>query len=264
MSTEIEKASNELQRMANNPSIQKRLESILGARAPQFVSSLITITQSSFQLQKCDPKSIMASAMIAATLDLPINQNLGFAHIVPYSGKAQFQMGYKGFIQLAQRSGQFATMNDLVIPDGVFVSFDPLAEKLELDWSQLNTEADTHGYAFHFRLINGFSKTIYWSRAKVVAHATRFSQAYRAGKKDSPWFTSFDSMALKTVIKHGLSKYAPLSVEMRKALDYDQSIPDLDGNREYPDNPKTTAQGDNSEAIDLPEVDEAELPAESE
>ena len=246
MSTQLaQPASAGIIKLAEQPSIRQRIESVLGARANQFVTSVVQVTQGNATLQKCEPGSILASAMVAATLDLPVNPSLGFAYIVPYAGKAQFQMGYKGFIQLAQRSGQFRRISDVVIPAGVLVSWDPITETLELDWTK-EKAGDPDGYCVYFELVNGFSKRIFWTREKVKAHAEKYSQAYRAQRKDSPWHDGFDGMALKTVIKHALSKYAPLSIDnrMAEAIDKDQSVIDIDGRQEYPDNPALPLQSD--------------------
>ena len=164
--------------ICNSPAILNRFKDIMGKRTPQFISSLISITNDSPQLKKADPNTVISAAMIAATLDLPINKNLGFAWIVPYKGKAQFQIGYKGLIQLAQRSGQFKRLNDAVIPSGAMVSFDPITGDYEVDFSKGDTSKDPDGYLVYMELINGFVKTVYWTREKVHTHAKRFSQAY--------------------------------------------------------------------------------------
>lgn len=197
---------------------KKRFEEVLGARAPQYLASVANAANSP-ALRNCDPKSILAAAFVAATLDLPIDRNLGFAHIVPYKGAASFQMGYKGFVQLALRTGQYRNINDAVIPEGVLVSYDELSGDLQLDWKKKRSDKPM-GYAAFFRLLNGFEKTVYWSREKVEAHARRYSQSF--GNANSPWKSHFDEMAIKTVIKSMLGKYGILSVELQKALAHDQ------------------------------------------
>ena len=117
---------NNISTLCASPAVSKRFEEVLGKRSAQFVSSVISLTNSNKLLSKADPNTVLASAMVAATLDLPINQNLGFAYIVPYGGKAQFQIGYKGLIQLALRSGQFKTLNDFIVPDGALKEFNPM------------------------------------------------------------------------------------------------------------------------------------------
>lgn len=197
---------------------------VMGDKAPQFVASIMQISNSGL-LAKADPRTIIASAYTAACLDLPIEKSLGFAHIVPYAGQAQFQIGFKGLIQLALRSGQYAAMNDFKVNKKAFVSYDARSGELVIDSDKMDEyDEDIAGYAFYFKLIGGFEKTVYWSKAKVEAHATRYSQAYKKGKKDSPWYTQFDAMALKTVIASSLRKYGILSIQMQTALKFDQAV----------------------------------------
>lgn len=222
---------------------QKRFEEILGKRAPQFVSSVLSVGGSLGA--DCEPTSIIASAMTAATLDLPVDKNLGFAWIVPYksNGKksAQFQMGYKGYIQLGLRTGQYERMNARVINAEAFQGWDEVGEPI-IDWSQIDETKPPVGYVFAFKLVNGFTKIAYWPKERVEAHAKRYSQSYK-GKCSSPWDTNFDSMALKTVVKNELSKWGILSIEMVKAIRHDQGIQDsLDGDLKYLD-------GDNDEPM---------------
>lgn len=212
--------------------IKNRIESLLGKRASAFCSTLVSISNQP-QLRDCDPFSVIGSAITAATMDLPINQNLGFAHIVPYNNKngkaAQFQMGYKGFIQLALRTGKYKTINDAVIPHGVLVSYNEVTGELVLDFEKESVGVPD-GYVCYFELINGFHKTIFWSREKVEKHAKQFSQAFRKGY--GPWSDNFDQMALKTVIKAALSKYGILSIEMQTAIERDQAVVTATGNED--------------------------------
>jgi recombination protein RecT len=209
-------------------SVKKKFEEMLGNRAPQFITSVLQIAASNELLSKADPMSIYNSAAVAATLDLPLNNNLGFAYIVPYNAKqkdgtfkvvAQFQMGYKGFIQLAQRSGQFKTISAAPIYEGQLVEMNPLTGFV-FDFSKKGEKII--GYAAYFSLINGFEKTFYMTVEEVTKHAGRFSQTYKKGF--GLWKDEFESMATKTVLKLLLSKFAPLSVEMQKAVLVDQGI----------------------------------------
>jgi len=202
----------------------KPFNEVLGNKAPQFVASIMQVSNSGL-LAKADPRTIIAAAYTAACLDLPIEKSLGFAHIVPYAGKAQFQIGFKGLIQLALRSGQYAAMNDFKVNTKAFVSYDARSGELVIDSDKMDEyDEDIAGYAFYFKLIGGFEKTVYWPKAKVEAHAQRYSQAYKKGKNDSPWFQQFDAMALKTVIANSLRKYGILSIQMQTALKFDQSV----------------------------------------
>ena len=239
----------------SQPSVKARIEQVLGTKSAQFASSLISLAGSNKLLAKADPKSIVSSAMIAATLDLPINQSLGFAYIVPYGQQAQFQLGYKGLIQLAMRSGQFAKLNDFIVPKGALKEYNPMTGELSIDWT-IDGEGEPDGYGVYMQLTNGFEKTVFWPIAKVKAHAKRFSQAYAKGYQ-SPWKTDFDAMALKTVIKATLSKYAPLSIDMQKGIEADQGVIDMDGNISYPDNEKPLVQV-REEAVDPFDAIEAE------
>lgn len=226
--------------------VRQKFEEMLGKRAPQFITSVLQIANSNELLSKADPISIYNSAALAATLDLPLNNNLGFAYIVPYNAKqkdnsykmvAQFQMGYKGFIQLAQRSGQFKTISATPIYEGQLVEMNPLTGFV-FDFSKKGEKVI--GYAAYFALINGFEKTLYMTNEEVQKHASKFSQTYKKGF--GLWKDEFDSMATKTVLKLLLAKFAPLSVEMQKAVLTDQAIikDDTGSEVEYTDHTDVT------------------------
>lgn len=222
-----------IETMLAAPNIRQRFNEMLGARAPQFISSIITVYKGF--TQQVEPSSVIASAAIAATLDLPIEKNLGFAHIVPYSGVAQFQMGFKGYVQLALRSGQYAAMNAVAINQECFGGYDNIGDPI-IRWDLLDETKDAIGYVFAWRLVSGFAKTVYWPKAKVIAHAERFSQAYKKKKADSPWSNNFDAMALKTVISNALRRWGILSVQMQTALKFDQTISkDIDAEPQHED-----------------------------
>jgi recombination protein RecT len=217
--------SNSIKSILDNPIIKKRFEEVLNKRAPQYMSSIINLVNGDTNLKKCDCMSIIASAMVAATLDLPIDKNLGFAWIIPYNDKAQFQMGYKGYIQLAMRTGQYKTINAIEVYEGDIKRVNRLTGEVEFD--ETNTKQEKIiGYIAYFRLINGFEKTFYMPVEKMEKHAKRYSQTYKSNKdyivKNSKWSTDFDAMALKTVLKLLLSKYGILSVEMQTAIAADQ------------------------------------------
>ena len=219
--------------------VRKKFEELLGKRAPQFITSVLQIAASNDLLAKADPMSIYNAAAMAATLDLPLNNSLGFAYIVPYNDRknnkcsAQFQIGYKGFIQLAQRSGQFKTISATPIYEGQLIEMDAL-RGFKFDFTKKASEK-VIGYAALFALINGFEKTLYMSVEDINKHAGKYSQTFKKGF--GVWKDDFDSMACKTVTKLLLSKYAPLSVEMQKATITDQAIikDDTGTNLEYVD-----------------------------
>lgn len=209
--------------------VKKRFSEMLGKRAPQFITSVLQITASNDLLSKADPISIYNSAAVAATLDLPLNNNLGFAYIVPYNNKqkdgsfktvAQFQLGYKGFIQLAQRSGQFRTIAAAPIFDGQLIESNPLTG-FRFDFTKKTSDVII-GYAAFFQLLNGFEKTLFMTTEELKKHGVKYSQTYKKGF--GLWKDDFDGMAIKTVIKLLLSKFAPLSIEMQKAVITDQAF----------------------------------------
>lgn len=210
-------------------SVQKKFEELLGKRATGFITSVLQAVASSDMLSKADPVTVFSAAATAATLDLPINQNLGFAYLIPYNLKqkdgtfkvvAQFQMGYKGFIQLAQRSGQFKTISATPVYEGQLIEQNPLTGFV-FDFSQ-KTSDKIIGYAAYFQLLNGFEKTLYMTVDELKKHGTRFSKSFKKGH--GLWKDDFESMATKTVLKLLLSKYAPLSVDMKNAVISDQSM----------------------------------------
>lgn len=200
--------------LLNSYSVKKRFEEILEKRAPQYMSSIINLVNSDTNLQKCDPMSVISSAMVAATLDLPVDKNLGYAWIVPYGNRAQFQLGYKGYVQLALRTGKYRAINAIPIREGELIKWNPLTEELVVDFEQRKSDAII-GYAGYFELVNGFRKTVYWSKEEIEAHRKRFS------KSDFGWKNDYDAMALKTVIRNMLSKWGILSIEMQEAYSRD-------------------------------------------
>jgi len=222
----------------NNPVMVKRFEQILDKNAGGFIASLISIVNNSDQLQRCNKLEILAAATKAASLKLPIEPNLGFAYIIPFKNtkkdkyEAQFQIGYKGFIQLALRSGQIKRLNALAIYEGQLISFDPLTEKLDFDFDKKESQK-LIGFACYLELINGFNKTVYWPAENMNKHALRYSQAFKAGF--GPWKDDFEKMGLKTVIKNVLSKFAPLSTDLQEGIKFDQSVINENDDPEYID-----------------------------
>jgi recombination protein RecT len=216
--------------------VKKKFAEILGNKSAGFITSVLSAVNSNALLKNATPNSVYMAAMMAAALDLPVNQNLGFAYIIPYNSKvkgengepdkwvtaAQFQMGYKGFIQLAQRSGQYKTISAAPVYEGQLISEDPL-KGFEFNWKAPKTEKII-GYAGYFALINGFEKTLYMSVEELQKHGQKYSKTY--SQSSSKWKTDFEAMAMKTVIKLLLSKFAPLSVDtvMQKAIVADQAV----------------------------------------
>lgn len=212
--------------------VKRKFREMLGKRATSFITSVLHITAQNQLLAQADPMSVYQAAAVAATLDLPLNQNLGFAYIVPYNqsykdeqGKwqkkqvAQFQMGYKGFIQLAQRSGQFKSIYAAPIYAGQVLSENPL-EGYEFDFTKKSDVII--GYAAKFKLLNGFEATWYMTTEQLKKHGAKYSKTFSNDK--GLWNTDFEGMASKTVLKLLLSKFAPLSVDMQRAVISDQSV----------------------------------------
>lgn len=260
--------------------VKKKFTEVLGQKAPQFLASLSNAVIGSAQLQKCDATSIMSAAFVAATYDLPIDSNLGFAAIVPYNNskwnpqtrqkeshmEAQFQIMYKGFIQLAIRSGYYKRMNYAVVYEDELKSYNPITGDIVFveDFSQCTLRAQgveetVAGYYARFELVTGYVQELFMSRQAVDNHAKKYSQAYRydlrEGKKSSKWSTDFQSMALKTVIKQLLSKWGILSVDMQRAIQDDQKVYDESGNGNYSDNQPDLIEAKN--VFDEPQPDEA-------
>lgn len=205
--------------MLSNESVKLRFKEILGQKAPGFISSILSVTNSNTLLQKAEPQSIMNAAVIAATLDLPINGSLGFAYIVPYKDQAQFQIGYKGLVQLAMRSGQYKTINVAEVYEGEIKSENRFTGEYEFGEK---TSDKVVGYMAYFRLTNGFEKYMYMTREEAERHGKKYSQTFKRGI--GLWATDFDAMAKKTVLKMLLSKFGILSIEMQRGIQFDQSI----------------------------------------
>ena len=230
-----------LKQLLNSASIKRRFEELLDKSAPSFISSILTIVNSNEKLQKCDPKSILAAAGIAAALKLPINPSLGFAHIVPYKGQAQFQMGWRGYVQLAMRSGLYRTLNSGAVREGQITDIDFVTGEIIRGEKISDTIV---GYVAYMELVNGFRKSLYMSVEELQAHAEKYSQSYaydiRSGRKSSVWSTNFDAMAKKTVLKKLLSNFGIISIDQQSAalataLQADQAVVTEDGFR-YVDN----------------------------
>jgi recombination protein RecT len=225
--------TNQVQSLLSSDGVKNRLNEILGKKASTFATSVMQIIKSNALLANAEPNSVVGAAMTAATLDLPLNNNIGFAYIIPFNTKnpdgsktvkAQFQIGYKGFIQLAQRSGQFKTINVSEVKEGEISSRDRLSGEIDFNWIQDDGERlkrKTIGYLGYFRLLNGFEKTMFMSIDELNAHGKKFSKTFT--NQYGLWKTDFDSMAQKTVIKLLLSKYAPLSIDMATAVQTDQA-----------------------------------------
>lgn len=253
-------AITKFQGLLSQSDIKKRFDDALGKKAPMFMSNLVTMMSTNSELQKCEPSSIISSALMSASMDLPITPGLGFSAIIPYwdnkskTMKAQYQVMKRGYIQLAQRTGLFETIHVTEVYEGELVSHDRFTGEMKFDQTK-KTSDKVIGYVSYFKLINGFCKYFYMSEKEVEKHARKYSKSFQKGfGKWADKEDGFTQMALKTVLKLNLSSWAPLSVDtnLQKAVIYDQTeIKDLDGNDyEYFDN-ENTEQPSQKEVIDI-------------
>lgn len=223
--TPVDKLKNTL----SQSSVKKQFENALGDNTPLFVASMIDLYSSDGTLQNCNPNDVVKEALKAATLKLPINKSMGFAYVVPYkSGKQQvpqFQIGYRGYIQLAMRTGQYRFINSDAVYEGELTRVDKLTG--EIDLSGEATSDKVVGYFAMIETVNGFRKVIYKTMNQIEAHAKQYSKAYqydlRSKKEASPWSTNFDAMAKKTLIRELLGKYGIMSVEMVSAFSKEEA-----------------------------------------
>lgn len=209
--------------LMHSPAVVGKLNEVWNSpqMANSFMSSVISVANGNPQLRNAEPMSIIGAAMVAATMQLQVIPTLGQCYIIPYGKKAQFQVGYLGLLQLCQRSGQFKKILAAPVHEGEYVSGDEFDEEYVFDKKQKKSDK-VIGYMAKFELLNGFTKVAYWDIEKVKAHATKFSQSFRAGF-NSPWKSDFDAMAQKTVLK-SILKFAPKSIEMQNAVTFDQSV----------------------------------------
>lgn len=230
----------------NNDAIKKQIAQVVGGKnGTRFIASVISAVQNNQELQKCTNSSILSAALLGESLQLSPSPQLGQYYMVPFRNsktketEAQFQLGYKGYIQLTLRSGQYRKLNVLAIKEGELISYDPLNEEIEVRLIEDEAErenAETVGYYAMFEYINGFRKTLYWSKAKMEAHAEKYSMGYRAHKGFTFWEKDFDGMAYKTMLRQLISKWGIMSIDMMSTLDSDMAVIRADGSKEYVDN----------------------------
>lgn len=246
----------------NSDGIMQKFQQLLGKKSVGFITSVLQIVANNEKLAVCDVQSLYNAAATAATLDLPINPNLQFAHIVPYKqwrevdgnrfqiSIAEFQCGWRGYIQLGQRTGQYSTINVTDVREGEVKKFDRLTGDVVFEWVDDEEERNKKkiiGYVSYFRLKSGFEKCIYWPLAKILAHGEKYSKTYK--KADSRWKTDEDAMCRKTMIKKLLGDFGPMSVDVALAIAADQSevISLEEGKFHYPDNPIADAPREEDE-----------------
>jgi len=274
-----------------NDAVKKQINQVVGGKnGTRFISSIVSAVQSTPALQECTSPSIVNAALLGEALNLSPSPQLGQFYMVPFDNKkkgckeAQFQLGYKGYIQLAIRSGYYKKLNVLAIKEGELVRYDPLDEEVEVNLIEddiLREEAPTMGYFAMFEYENGFRKTLYWSKKKMLAHAEKYSFAfYKNGgakslelleqgkipekdmwKYSSFWFKDFDGMALKTMLRQLISKWGTMSIDLQNAIDKDMAVIHEDGKTDYVDAVKAEDDGVVSDQ-ELQEVQE-DQPAET-
>ena len=229
--------------------VKNQINSVVGGKnGTRFISSVVSAVNNNPMLQECSNQSILSAALLGESLNLSPSPQLGQYYMVPFNdakkGKvAQFQLGYKGYIQLAIRSGQYKKLNVLAIKQGELIKFDPLNEEIDvklIEDEEQREKAETIGYYAMFEYGNGFRKAIYWSKAKMEAHALKYSQGYAADKRKGTswtfWNKDFDGMAYKTMLRQLISKWGIMSIEMVTAIDSDMAIINDDGTKDYVDN----------------------------
>ncbi len=232
----------------NRDAVKNKINEVVGGENGQrLITSIVSATTANPQLQSCTNKSILAAALVGEGLKLSPSPQLGHYYFVPYNDKkqgmvAQFQIGYKGYIQLAIRSGQYKKLNVLAIKEGELIKFDPLNEEIEVKLIEDEVErenAETIGYYAMFEYTNGFKKAMYWSKAKMESHALKYSQGYAADRRKGTnwtfWSKDFDGMAIKTMLRQLISKWGIMSVEMQTAMDADMAVINEGGSKTYVD-----------------------------
>ena len=257
------KPKNSITSYLNSQSMQGYLSDVIGNNKEKFVTNLVSVTNQNKTLQECTNMSLVSGALVATTLKLSLNSAFGYAYLVPFKNKAltkekgyevkeaQFQIGYKGYIQLALRTGEYSRLNAVPIYKSQFMGWNALTEDLQLNSFDDFDNDEIIGYVAFFRLKNGFEKTMFWSYDKMLNHADTYSQAFNKSiavkiknnqinqadmwKYSSFWYKDFDGMALKTMLRQLLSKYGIMSEEMEKAYEYDQSVI-VDSSPKYVDN----------------------------
>lgn len=214
-------------------------------RATRFIASISSAVATNQALQECDAGTILSGALLGESLNLSPSPQLGQYYLVPFNDSkkgykvAQFQLGYKGYIQLAIRSGQYKKLNVLAIKKGELIKYDPLNEEIEVNLIEDEEEresAETIGYYAMFEYTNGFRKSMYWSKSKMEKHALKYSNGYKAKKGYTYWEKDFDGMAYKTMLRQLISKWGIMSIDMQQAVEKDMTAINTDGTYEYVDN----------------------------
>lgn len=285
--------------------VKKQINSVVGGKnGTRFISSIVSAVQTTPALQECTNPSILSAALLGEALNLSPSPQLGQFYMVPFDNKkkgvkeAQFQLGYKGYIQLAVRSGYYKRLNVMAIKEGELVRYDPLNEEIEVNLIEddiVREETPTTGYFAMFEYENGFRKTMYWSKQKMLSHADKYSQAFHmnAVESDNPrrqrvsyddylkgkypksdewkyssfWYKDFDGMAMKTMLRQLISKWGIMSIDLQTAVDKDMAVIHEDGSAEYVENEQeeenVVADQELSEVTEEPQKAETARPADT-
>ena len=251
MANEVAKAQKTgLATYLNNPVVKANIISVIGEEATQrFIADTVAVVQANPQLKECTNNSMLNASLTAHSLNLSLSPAMGQAYPVPFKDnkkgvtEAVFQIGVGGYKQLAIRSGQYRKIVSSVIKEGELKSFNPITEDFEFDPildPEVREKAKTVGYYAMFELLNGYRKEIYWPVARMEAHASKYSQTYKAdkkyGSKRSIWTNNFDAMAEKTMIRTLIRKWGVMSIDMQKAVNADMGVINDDGSVTYVDN----------------------------
>lgn len=254
----------------NSDGYKRMINNTLGdpKKSARFVTAITSAVTTNPALQECEASTIVSAGLLGEGLNLSPSPQLGQYYLVPFKDRknnrtvCQFQLGYKGYIQLAIRSGQYKKLNVLAVKQGELISFNPLEEEIEVQLIDDETErekAPTIGYYAMFEYVNGFKKAMYWSRAKMESHAEKYSMGYKAKKGYTFWEKDFDAMACKTMLRQLISKWGIMSIEMEKAISSDMGIISENGSVEYLDAPVAEPE----QPIEVAPNPEPEQPAEN-
>lgn len=261
---------NAVKGLLDSPVVKNKFKDLLKNKAAQFTSSLITLVNNDSYLSDADPMSIITGAMQAAQLDLPLEKQFGFAYLVPFNTKegnqwvkkAQFVLGYRGYIQLAMRSGQYRSINVGTIYEGQLKGWNPLTEELEFD-PEAKESDEVVGYFGYFKMLNGFEKTVFWTKENVEQHRINNSKNRDKKALTGVWASNYDAMAQKTVLRNLLSKWGILSIEIQKAILTDESDADeqeVDIKDVTSDVESNVIEAINTENVAITEEDVKDLP----
>ena len=254
----------------NSDGYKRMINNTLGDpnKAARFVTAITSAVSNNPGLQECDASTIVSAGLLGESLNLSPSPQLGQYYLVPFNDTknkrkvAQFQLGYKGYIQLAIRSGQYKKLNVLPIKEGELIRFNPLEEEIEVNLiedDEVRENTPTIGYYAMFEYTNGFKKAMYWSKKKMESHAIKYSAGYRAHKGYTFWEKDFDSMACKTMLRQLISKWGIMSIDFQKAYESDMGIISENGTVDYVDNPESVV-----EAPQTAEEDIVNIPPEAE